>query len=235
MPASTALNGDEVRLRHLGDDARQRRLAGAGRSPQDDRLEQVALDRLAQRPAGREDLVLADDLVERARPHPLGERRARLAAAALGAAGPPSRRLPSPKPSGRSRSKRDPLMRRAAAARRRRGAPPATATLSDSTGGAIGIVTRSSHARDDLVARGPGLRRRAAGRPCRASRRRRGRSPPRGDRGDRAQARRPPCRSAPRPTVSAGAPPAGAARCPCCRAAPSTRTDSPTRRRRTRR
>ena len=77
MPASTALNGDEVRVRHLGDHPRERRLAGAGRSPEDDRLQQVALDRFAQRLAGREDVVLADDLVERARAHALGERRSR--------------------------------------------------------------------------------------------------------------------------------------------------------------
>ena len=37
---------------------------------------QVALDRFAQRLAGREQLLLADELVERARPHALGQRRA---------------------------------------------------------------------------------------------------------------------------------------------------------------
>ena len=60
----------------FGDDPRERRLAGAGRSPEDDRLQQVALDRVAQRRARAEQLLLADELVERARPHPLGERRA---------------------------------------------------------------------------------------------------------------------------------------------------------------
>ena len=65
----------EPRLRRVGDDARERRLAGARRSPEDDRLQQVALDGLAQRPARREQILLADELVERARPHPLGERR----------------------------------------------------------------------------------------------------------------------------------------------------------------
>ena len=86
---------------------------------------------------GREQVLLADELVERARPHPLGERRA--------AARP----------------------RRAWARRRRRGswsfmrasaspplparfvedaAPAATAALSDSTGARIGIVTRTSAA-----------------------------------------------------------------------------------------
>ena len=43
----------EPRLRELGDDARQRGLAGAGRPPEDDRLEHVALDGSAQRRAGR--------------------------------------------------------------------------------------------------------------------------------------------------------------------------------------
>ena len=74
----------EVRLRDVGDHARERRLAGAWRSPEDDRLQQVALDRLAQRLAWREDVVLPDDLVERARAHAFGERRA---GAAVGQAG----------------------------------------------------------------------------------------------------------------------------------------------------
>ena len=41
--------GHEARLGRVGDDARQRRLAGAGRAPEDDRLQQVALDGLAER------------------------------------------------------------------------------------------------------------------------------------------------------------------------------------------
>jgi hypothetical protein len=64
---------DEVRLRHLRDDPRERRLAGARRSPEDDRLQQVALDGLAQRFARTQDLVLADDLVKRPRPYPFRE------------------------------------------------------------------------------------------------------------------------------------------------------------------
>ena len=55
MPASTALNGTKCALRRVGDDARERRLAGAGRPPQDDRLQQVALDRRAQRPSRPEE------------------------------------------------------------------------------------------------------------------------------------------------------------------------------------
>ena len=66
----------EMRAGHLGDDAGQRGLAGPRRSPEDDRLQEVALDRLAQGHAGREDVLLTDHLVERPRPHSFGERRA---------------------------------------------------------------------------------------------------------------------------------------------------------------
>ncbi len=66
----------EVRARLLRDDARERRLPGAGRPPQDHRRRLVGLDRAPQRAAGPDDLLLADELVERARPHPRGERLA---------------------------------------------------------------------------------------------------------------------------------------------------------------
>ena len=72
-PRQHGAERDEMCFCHLGDDAGERGLAGAGWTPQDDRLNEVALDRLTQRPAWRENLVLADDLVERPRPHPLGE------------------------------------------------------------------------------------------------------------------------------------------------------------------
>jgi hypothetical protein len=65
----------EPRPGRVGDDSRKRRLAGAGRAPEDDRLQKVALDRFAQRLPGRKELLLADELVEGPRPHPLGERR----------------------------------------------------------------------------------------------------------------------------------------------------------------
>ncbi len=68
---------DEMRLGQLRDDAGERGLAGARRSPEDDRLQQVAFDGLAQRFAGAEDFVLTDDLVERSRTYALGERRPR--------------------------------------------------------------------------------------------------------------------------------------------------------------
>ena len=68
---------DEPRLGRVGDDAGERRLARARRAPQDDRLEQIALDRFPQRLARREQLLLPDELVEGPRPHALGERRPR--------------------------------------------------------------------------------------------------------------------------------------------------------------
>ena len=80
MPDEHRAERHESRLRRVGDEARERGLAGARRAPEDDRLQQVALDRLAQRLARAEQLLLADELVERARPHPLGERRARCVA-----------------------------------------------------------------------------------------------------------------------------------------------------------
>ena len=74
MPASTALKATKSRVRQIGDEPRERGLAGARRAPEDDRLQQVALDRFAQRTARADQLVLAFDFVERARPHALGER-----------------------------------------------------------------------------------------------------------------------------------------------------------------
>jgi len=66
--------GHEPRPRHAGDDARERRLAGSGRAPQDDRLEAIALNRAAQGPARAKEILLADELIECLRAHPLGER-----------------------------------------------------------------------------------------------------------------------------------------------------------------
>ncbi len=63
--------------RHGGNQARDRRLTGSRRTPQNDRLQRIALDRLPQRPARRQQILLADELVEVARPHPVGEGRRR--------------------------------------------------------------------------------------------------------------------------------------------------------------
>ena len=76
MPESTALNGDEPRAGRRGDDARERRLAGAGRAPQDDRLQAIAArSRGAAAGPAPSSVLLADELVQRLRAHPLGERR----------------------------------------------------------------------------------------------------------------------------------------------------------------
>jgi hypothetical protein len=102
----------EARLRELGDHPGQRRLAGAGRTPEDDRLQHVALDGEAQRRAGRQDVFLADDVVERAGTHALGER-----------CPAPDSRAAGAKPSS-SGSPNRPLMCVAFAPRRRAARPP---------------------------------------------------------------------------------------------------------------
>jgi hypothetical protein len=100
-------DGAEVartRRRALGDDARERRLAGARRPPEDDAADGVLLDQLAQRLAGPEQVLLADVLVERARPHARGERRVRAGGAARRrprAAAPPARRCRTAAPCAR--------------------------------------------------------------------------------------------------------------------------------------
>ena len=60
--------------RAAGDRQRQRGLAGAGRAPEQHRRQAVGLDERAQRPAGSDEVLLADDVVERAWPQPGGER-----------------------------------------------------------------------------------------------------------------------------------------------------------------
>src|SRR3989442_3021747 len=54
---------------------RKRRLPRSGRAPEDQRLYAAAFDDLAQDAAGPEEVVLADELVERPRAHAIGERR----------------------------------------------------------------------------------------------------------------------------------------------------------------
>ncbi len=68
--------GNELGLRAPRDDARERRLAAAGRAPEEHRAHVVALDLRAQRLARPEQLFLADEFVERLRTHPVGERPA---------------------------------------------------------------------------------------------------------------------------------------------------------------
>ena len=69
----------EDRLRAGGDDARERRLAGAGRAEEERGRDAVLLDRAAQRRALADELRLAGELVERARAQAVGERRVRRA------------------------------------------------------------------------------------------------------------------------------------------------------------
>ena len=78
-PGKDRAEGDEPRFCGLGDDPRQRRLARARRPPEDDRLQKIALDGFAQRPARGQEILLADELVKRPRPHALRQRRRRRA------------------------------------------------------------------------------------------------------------------------------------------------------------
>ena len=65
---------DEVGLGDARDDLGERGFAGAGRSPEDHRAGVVVVDLRAQRLAGPEQMLLADELIERARPHAIGQR-----------------------------------------------------------------------------------------------------------------------------------------------------------------
>ena len=58
----------------LGGEAGERRLPGPGRAVEDHRVRAAGLERGAQRGARSEQVLLADELVERGRPHPRGER-----------------------------------------------------------------------------------------------------------------------------------------------------------------
>jgi hypothetical protein len=68
MPDVTALNADQ---------SGQRRLADARWPPQDQRMQGAGFQRLAQRFAGADEVLLADILIERARAHAIGQRRPR--------------------------------------------------------------------------------------------------------------------------------------------------------------
>ena len=64
----------KFRLRHRRDDLRERRLSRARRAGQDDRGQPIRLDRASQEFAGRENMLLPDELFERTRPDAAGER-----------------------------------------------------------------------------------------------------------------------------------------------------------------
>ena len=65
---------DKLRLGEARDDLRQRGLAGAGRPPEDERADIVALNLRAQRFARADQVLLADKFIERARTHAVGQR-----------------------------------------------------------------------------------------------------------------------------------------------------------------
>ena len=62
-------------VRVAREQARERRLAAAGRTPKHHARDRALLDGLAQRLAGPEQLLVAEELVERVGPQPMGERR----------------------------------------------------------------------------------------------------------------------------------------------------------------
>ena len=67
----------EARARHVRDELRQRRLARAGRAPEDHRVERAVLEGAPEHLAGADQVLLPHHLVEGARAHPVGERRGR--------------------------------------------------------------------------------------------------------------------------------------------------------------
>ena len=73
-PASTADSATNSASHVLRDEPRERRLAGAGRTPEDHRMQRAAFEQAAQRLARREQVRLADELVERARSHAISQR-----------------------------------------------------------------------------------------------------------------------------------------------------------------
>ena len=66
--------GFKVQVGLLGQQAGDRRLAAAGRSPQDQRGELARRQHAAERALGAQQVVLSEDVRQRARPQPLGER-----------------------------------------------------------------------------------------------------------------------------------------------------------------
>ena len=72
-PGEDGVDGGEVGLGRVGDDVGQRRLAGAGGPVEDQGGELVGLDGPSQEAARTQDVVLAHELVEGARPQPGGQ------------------------------------------------------------------------------------------------------------------------------------------------------------------
>jgi hypothetical protein len=68
---------DEMQVGRFRQKPRDRRLADAGRTPQDQRRQRPGGQHRAERPLGRQHLLLADHLGQRLRPQPVGQRARR--------------------------------------------------------------------------------------------------------------------------------------------------------------
>ena len=74
----------EMQLGGVGEQPRDRGLAGAGRPPEDQRAERAGVEHARERAVGAEQMVLPDHLRERRRPQPVGQRPRRIALKAGG-------------------------------------------------------------------------------------------------------------------------------------------------------
>jgi hypothetical protein len=73
IPETNRAELDELGASHAGNDFSERGLAGAGRPPENQRADVVALDLSAKRFAGANQVLLTDIFVERARTHAIGK------------------------------------------------------------------------------------------------------------------------------------------------------------------
>ncbi len=85
-----------MKIRRLGEEARDRCLAAAGRTPQDHRGEATRRDHAADRPILPEEMILADHLGQGSRAQTVCERPRRLRFEEAGHAGMVSTKSPSP-------------------------------------------------------------------------------------------------------------------------------------------
>ena len=91
--ARDGAEGDELRLREVCDHVGEGGLADAGRPPEDHRGDLVALDHRAQELPGPDEVLLPDELLERARPHAARERLRRGASGLRGGLRPRALRV----------------------------------------------------------------------------------------------------------------------------------------------
>src|SRR5215469_2593231 len=66
---------NEVRMRHLSDDSRQRGLTTTRRPVENYRRQAISFNRATQKFSRRKDMFLADKFLQRVRPYPCGQRR----------------------------------------------------------------------------------------------------------------------------------------------------------------